>query len=100
MDQFLVYSGPHKLFGGKCLLFRFPNDWGASVVRHQSSKGGIEGFWETALVSFPENDSNNYIIRLDTSLMSNTVGYLFIDEVLELLDQIKSLKQDAKKTEE
>ena len=93
MDQYLIYSGPHKLFGGKSLIFRFPNDWGASIVRHQASKGGKEGFWEVGLISFPYKDGNNFYIRLDTDLMSETQGYQFIDEAVNWLGRIKDLPQ-------
>lgn len=96
MDQYLVFKGPHVLFSGKCLLFKFPNGWGASAVRHSASKGGPEGFWEVALVSFPdpENDKK-WVIRTDTSFMCDTAGYLFIDEVLDYLDKIKALPAEV-----
>ena len=93
MREYLVYNGPHKLFGGRCMVYRFPSDWGASVVRHQASKGGPEGFWELALISFPEKDHDNFYIRLDTELMHEVQGYQFIDEVLTWLDIIKQLPQ-------
>jgi len=93
MEDYLIYNGPHKLFGGKCMTFRFPNDWGASVVRHMASKGGKEGFWEVGLISFPYKDDNNFFVRLDTKLMTETQGYLFVDEAIDWLDKIKELPQ-------
>lgn len=100
MEQHIIYMGPHKFFGGHCVVYKFPNLWGASVVRHHASKGGREGFWEVALISFPDSTKDEYIIRLDTPIMlGETPGYLFIDEVFDILEKIKGLTTSSELAE-
>lgn len=95
MDNYLINKQPHVLFGGICLLFRFPNGWGASVVRHQASKGGPEGFWELALVSFEDTEKSlQFEIRNDVEWVKDPLGYLFIDEVMDYLEKIKEMPSE------
>lgn len=88
MKEYLIDTCTHPNYGGLCMLFKFPNNYGASVIRHKASKGGPAGLFELAPLQF--NDNSNNII-LDTAIFNETAGYLFWEEVLDLLSDIKSL---------
>jgi hypothetical protein len=61
-------------------IYRFPNGYGASVVRHENSYGGRSGLYELAVL-----DSN------DDLCYTTPRGWLTIENVEELLDEISKL---------
>lgn len=87
-DDFLVSTG--SLLGGTQHIFKFPNGYGASVVRHQYSYGGPEGRFEVAVLD------DNGIIDCSTPITSDVLGWLEPDDVSEFLDQIKNLEPSKK----
>lgn len=66
-------------------IYRFPNGYGASVVRHENSYGGRQGLYELAVL-----DSNGDLCYT-TPVARDVVGWLTIENVEELLDQISKL---------
>lgn len=40
------------LFDGTHVLIRFPNNFGASIIRHSESYGGNAGLWEMAVIKW------------------------------------------------
>jgi hypothetical protein len=69
--------------GGTQILFTFPNGWGASVVQHRYSYGGIEGLWELAV--FDKDGKLHY----DNPVADGDVqGFLKSEEVPALLLKI------------
>lgn len=79
---------------GDQLIFRFTNNYGASVVRNAHSYGNEEGLWELAVIYWPvpENlDIFGFDLTYDTPITGDVVGHLSIQEVHELLDQIEAL---------
>ena len=80
--------------GGVQYIFKFDNGYGASVVCHRFSYGGSEGKWEIAAVRFENGD---WDIDYDTSVSANVIGWLDVDGVNDLLDQISTLDQHANK---
>jgi hypothetical protein len=89
MKEYLVDTCQHPRFGGLCMLFKFNNNYGASVIRHDMSKGGKAGLFELAALQFDEKDK--YRIIKDACMTDNTIGYLFWEEVIDLLQDIKKL---------
>lgn len=69
--------------------FRFPNDYGASVIKHNASYGYEQDLFELAVLSF--HDKGEGDICYSTEITSDTIGWLDNDEVLELLERIKNL---------
>lgn len=67
-------------------LYKFPNGYGASVVKHDFSYGHEDGLWELAVL-----DSNGDI-DYDTEIADDVVGYLTNDDVDEILAQIENLE--------
>jgi len=79
------------MYGGIQKLYRFENGYGASVIKHAMSYGGAEGFWELGVVQWR---GNNYWLVYDTPITDDVVGELTIEEVEEILTQIKHLTPD------
>lgn len=98
MTKYLIYNSPHPIYGGKCLVYRFPNLYGACVNRHQKSQGGIEGFWEVTLIKFT-GEGNRFALHHHEQISPNPQGYLFIDEVYRLLCDIEKLEPVADKAQ-
>lgn len=83
---------PHdpELHNGQQNVFRFPNNMGASVVSHDNSYGK-QKFWELAVIRFFSDDNDNWDIVYDTPITQDVLGWLTIPEVLNTLQEIKSL---------
>jgi hypothetical protein len=69
-------------FDGTQKLYRFPNGFGASVVRNSLSYGGQAGLWELAVVCFEG----------DTEITSDVLGYLSEAKVEKILRKIEQIK--------
>jgi hypothetical protein len=73
------------LLGGVHRKYHFDNGYGASVVRHDYSYGGSDGFWELAVLG---QDGH---LTYDTPITDDVIGYLTDEQVQDLLSQIESL---------
>ena len=71
-------------------VFRFKNDYGASVVKGRGTYGYNEDLWELAVLSF-DNRSDEYYLDYDTPITNDVLGHLTDDEVGDLLARIKEL---------
>ena len=82
-----------ECFDGIRLVFRFENNYGASVVKNSYSYGHEKDLWELAVIKFRSDCVCNYCWELnyDTPITNDVIGYLTNDEVLEILKQIKEL---------
>lgn len=76
--------------GGWQKLYHFPNNRGASVVRHEFSYGGDRGLWELAVIKYTD-DGKNLILDYSTPITEDVEGYLTEADVEKLLNQIESL---------
>lgn len=65
--------------------FKFPNGYGASVIKHYGSYGYEEDLFELAVLKEGK-------LCYDTEITNDVIGYLKNDEVLELLERIKNIK--------
>lgn len=75
--------------------FRFPNGFGASVVKTVfngfggGTYGADEGLYELAVLAYePEEESS---LTYETPITSDVLGYLSAEEVEQTLDQIRAL---------
>jgi hypothetical protein len=66
-------------------IYRFPNGYGASVVRHEDSYGGREGLFELAVLDSSDD------LCYTTPVSNDVIGWLTIEQVDEFLDQISKL---------
>lgn len=76
-------------FDGVQYLFRFPNNYGASIIKHFGSYGHDRDLWELAVIYF---DGDKWHLTYDTEITDDVEGYLTDRDVLELLRRIQVLK--------
>lgn len=81
------------LNGGKQVVHRFDNNFGASVVCHDFSYGREEGLKELAVLKFTDS-SDKYELTYDTQITNDVIGHLTDEEVNELLTRIEALKPE------
>jgi hypothetical protein len=74
-----------EILGGIQHVFKFDNNYGASVVRHSGSYGNGEGKWELAVLD--KNDDITY----NTPITNDVLGWLEWEEVLDTLWEISKL---------
>ena len=74
--------------GGVQKLYKFPNGYGASVVRHSFSYGGDEGLWELAVIRY---NGDHFDIDYGTPITDDVLGYLSEEGVDTILDKIAAL---------
>ena len=69
-------------------IFRFKNDYGASVIKHEGSYGNLNDLWELAVIKWNGND---WDIDYETPITGDVLGHLTDDEVRCALSDIRSL---------
>jgi len=74
--------------GGIQIVYRFTNDYGASVVKHSFSYGSEQGLWELAVLKF---DGEGSSLCYDTPITGDVLGRLSEQEVVRTLQKIKDL---------
>lgn len=70
-------------------IFKFENNYGASVVKHWGSFGWDDDLFELAVIKYIDKDK--WHLCYDTQITHDVIGYLTNDEILELLEKIKGL---------
>ena len=70
-------------------IYKFPNNFGASVIFHKGSYGYEQGLMELAVLIFTDNHPSG-AITYDTTITDDVVGYLTSDKVEALLEEIKN----------
>ena len=90
MSDFLVDS--RRKNGGFQLLFRFENDYGASVIKTPYSYGGVEDLWELAVIYYGKaTDPSDYELCYDTPITDDVIGWVDDPHVVGYLREIKDL---------
>ena len=72
-------------------LFKFENGYGASVIKHFGSYGYEEDKFELAVIRWTEG--KHYELEYNTPITNDVIGHLDNKEVMDLLEQIKELKE-------
>lgn len=80
-----------KQFDGIQYIFRFENNYGASVVKHGGSYGHGKDLWELAVIKFTDESNEEWELNYDTEITSDVIGYLDDDDVRDLLNRIRGL---------
>jgi hypothetical protein len=68
--------------------FKFPNNYGASVVQGPHTYGGDAGLWELAVLRY---EGDRWDLCYTTPITDDVLGYLDEHEVLETLIRIRNL---------
>lgn len=82
-----------QMNGGIQKIYRFPNGYGASVVRHQFSYGADRGLWELGVIKFNGPEWSDFKLNYDTHITSDVLGHLSETDVIDMLKQIEALKE-------
>ena len=77
-----------KELGGVQYIFRFPNDYGASVVKNMFSYGHQKDLWELGVVIF---DGDVPSLTYNTKITDDVCGNLTDEDVAKLLKEIRYL---------
>lgn len=85
-EKYLV-SGGENFFGGLAYEFKFDNNYGASVIKHNFSYGHEDDLFELAILY----DSK---ITYRTEITGDVLGWLTNDDVMYYLSEIKSLEEE------
>ena len=72
-------------------IYRFPNGYGASIVRFYGSYQYAQGLWELAIIRFHGPDVDSFSLTYDTPITGDVIGYLSDDDVEGYLDEISRL---------
>jgi len=70
-------------------LYKFANNYGASVVKGEHTYGGDEGLWELAVITFQTD--GGYNLCYTTPITTDVEGHLTDDAVEELLMKVEAL---------
>lgn len=73
--------------GGVHYIFRFPNNYGASVIKGKYTYGGSEDLWEMALI-FCFDEDGHWDLVYERDFDEDVIGYLTDEQVNELLGKI------------
>ena len=65
-------------------IYKFPNGYGASVVKHKMSYGGKDDLWELAVIKGED-------LCYTTPLTSDVLGWLTDEDVQRALKEIAKL---------
>lgn len=82
MNEYLIETNNHM--EGIQKVYRFPNGYGASVIKHKGSYGYKKGLWELAVLYEGE-------LCYDTEITNDVIGHLNDPEVDALLRRIQQL---------
>ena len=75
-------------FGALRYIFRFENNYGASVIRVPGSYGYEQGLWELAVIQWFKDE---WHITYNTDITDDVLGYLTDGSVKVFLQKIKEL---------
>jgi hypothetical protein len=81
----MVVTRAEPIFDGGLVRVRFPNGYGASIIRHSGSYGGREGLFEVAVLNADGE------LDYTTPITSDVEGWLTPDDVAALLARIAAL---------
>jgi len=94
-----ISDGPHPSGSGFQKIYRFENDYGASVVRFRIPIGSGFGSYtdnedevELAVIKFKGKENDSFDLVYDTPITNDVIGHLTEDEANKILQEIKNLK--------
>lgn len=100
LEQYCVYAGKHRgclTSEGVQRAYRFPNGYGASVVRYKVSDDTYGSYttdeteWELAVIKFESDDDDDFALTYDTPITDDVIGHLQEEQVKETLLEIAHL---------
>ena len=90
-EEYLVKRTDLRDFrNGVHYLFKFPNRYGASVIKRRCSYGYEDDLWELGVIRFGTDDEV-WRLTYDTEITDDVIGFLTDENVRDLLKRIKEL---------
>lgn len=83
-SRYLVEN--NNVYGGTQRIYKFPNGYGASVIRHPGSYGFKNGLWELAVLDGSGD------LCYSTPITNDVIGHLTDEEVILKLNEIRGLQ--------
>ena len=77
-----------RYLGGFRYVFKFDNNYGASVIKALGSYGYQENLWELAVVEF---FGDTWVLANKTCISNDVIGWLNDKQVVSYLEMIKNL---------
>ncbi len=94
LGKYIINKGLHPLDpNGHQIIFRFPNNYGASIVKFFGSFGFYSNLWELAVIEFDDSGCDKWEITYETSISDDVIGHLNELECIDILYKIKSLNR-------
>jgi len=87
MNEFLLAT--NKVQDGIQKVYKFPNGYGASAIKHSYSYGGPEGLWELAVLDNVHELGGDPCYN--TEITDDVIGYLTDEDLDVILVAIKEL---------
>jgi hypothetical protein len=80
----------------RSVAYRFPNNYGATVIRHGiGGKGGYLVFglpnYEIVVRKYHSSNNKDYTLDDSTSVTDDVIGWVYADEIDKHLSKIESL---------
>ncbi len=72
------------------VVFKFPNGYGASLIKGATTYGGNAGLFEIAVMKW---EGEEYDIDYTTPITNDVLGFLNKEKVVSTLTQILNLKE-------
>lgn len=91
MEKYLVYNREHPLGIGTQKVYRFKNNYGASVV-YGVNTSNIFGLYELAVIKFLSAKDNDYELDYTTPITDNVLSFVVEEELFKVLEKIQKLK--------
>jgi hypothetical protein len=90
LNPAMVTRKEHAL-GGRHIIVRFPNQFGASIVQFSGSYGGEDGLWELAVIKYASEGPDDWGLCYTTPITADVLGWLTEEQVLETCHRIAAL---------
>lgn len=90
-EKDLEYDIYHNVLNGIQYVFRFRNDYGASVIKSEHSYGHEKDLWELAVIKFYGPGERQWDLNYETIITDDVIGNLTNEEIRNLLQRIKEL---------
>lgn len=79
-------------------IYKFPNNYGASIISGPYVYGGDKGLCELAVIVYNDSsDPDKWTLCYDTPITHDVIGYLIEEETIKILKQISKLPKTKEK---
>jgi hypothetical protein len=73
---------------GMQLMFRFPNNYGLSIVCHSFSYGNDDAKFEIAVLKFNSDNNKDWNLTYTTDITNDVLGYQSKEDVFSIIDRV------------